>query len=440
MSGPEREPPGSPPSGRSIEERLAAAGLPSLPRAAWLEIDLDALRGNLRLARRLVGPGVDVAAVVKADAYGHGIEMAVEAFGTETSTMCVATLDEGLAVRALDPRLRVIVLYPVPLSGLPEATAAGLELVASDEADTHALLRAHSHRLRTSDVDGSAPAALRLHLEVDSGLGRGGVPPERAGAVAAWICETRGVALAGLWSHLASPDQASVTAAAVERFEAATRALQREGVAVPPRHIAASGGMFAGTAPAYEMVRAGLGLYGEQPPEVRATADATGAHGTGITELRPAMTLKARPIRVAHVPRGAAVGYGGRWIAPRPSTVAILPVGYGDGWARAYQPGSSALVRGIRVALVGTVAMDAVAVDVTDVPGVDARDELVLLGAAGGDRIGASELAQRRDTNEWEVLTGMAARLPRVYHSGPVIVALRTWGARIVDRAGGRAQ
>lgn len=418
-----------------IEERLREAGLPPLPRMAWLEIDLDALRSNLRLARRLAGPGVEVAAVVKADAYGHGIEMAVAAFGSETNTLCVATLDEGLAVRGLEPRSRVIVLYPIPLNGLDAAMEARLELVASDEADTHHLLRAHSRTTRAS----STGDGLRLHIEVDSGLQRGGVPPERAGLLARAVAETPGVVVAGLWSHLASPGDRLVSAEAVVRFEAAAAALRRAGVPLPPRHLAASGGSFAGTGPSYEMVRPGLGLYGEQPPDVRATADAGGAAAAALAELRPAMTLKARPIRVTLVPTGTAVGYGGGWVASRPSLIAVLPVGYGDGWSRSYQPGSSALVRGVRVPLVGTVAMDAVAVDVTDLRGVHAGDEFVLLGAQGTDRIGAAELARRRTTNEWEVLTSMAGRLPRVYHSGPVVVALRTWGAHFVHRAGGRA-
>jgi alanine racemase len=150
------------------------------------------------------------------------------------------------------------------------------------------------------------------------------------------------------------------------------------------------------------------------------------------------MTLKARPVRFTTITAGTPVGYGGRWIAERESSIVTLPIGYGDGWARGTSPGSSALVRGRRVPLVGTVAMDAVIADITDVPGVDADDEFVLLGAQGDDRIRAQEVAHRRTTIAWEVVTDMAERLPRVYHAGPDVVALRTAGVQTVHRSRGR--
>jgi alanine racemase len=132
------------------------------------------------------------------------------------------------------------------------------------------------------------------------------------------------------------------------------------------------------------------------------------------------------PLRVEGFPAGTAVGYGGTWIAQRESVIATLPVGYGDGFVRAYSPGAGALVRGRRVPLVGTVAMDAVMADVTDVPGVDLADEFVLLGQQGGDSITAKELARVRNTIPWEVVTSMSFRLPRVYHAGSVLMGLRT--------------
>ena len=138
------------------------------------------------------------------------------------------------------------------------------------------------------------------------------------------------------------------------------------------------------------------------------------------------MTLKARALRILDVAPGTAVGYGGRWRAERPSRIATLPVGYGDGWIRGYQPGASALVEGRRVPLAGTVAMDALAVDVTDVPSAGMESEFVLLGSHGEERISAEELARRRNTISWEVLVGMAHRLPRVYHSGREVRGIRT--------------
>ena len=148
--------------------------------------------------------------------------------------------------------------------------------------------------------------------------------------------------------------------------------------------------------------------------------------------LRPVMSLIARPVRVADLPAGWGISYGPTFRTARPSRIATLPLGYGDGWSRRLSNRASAIVRGVRVPLVGNVAMDAVMADVTDVPGppVDGDDEFVLLGSSGDDRISAEELAQERTTNTWEVVTGMARRLPRVYHAAARPVGLRTLSER----------
>jgi alanine racemase len=193
--------------------------------------------------------------------------------------------------------------------------------------------------------------------------------------------------------------------------------------------VAATGGLFGGWAAQTELVRPGLCLYGELPEGFPVSAVARPV----ADALRPAMALKARPLRVETLRTGDAVGYGGLWRAAGPARVATLPIGYGDGWVRAYGGdgsgrAASALVRGYRVPLVGSVAMDTVGADVTGVPGpaVTTEDEFVLLGAQGGARITAAELARLRTTISWEVLAGMASRIARVYHAGPGLSGLRT--------------
>ena len=268
----------------------------------------------------------------------------------------------------------------------------------------------------------AATGPLSLHLEVETGLMRAGIAPERAGEAAWLVRETPGAKLAGIWSHLASSHDEVASAAQVRRFEAATASVQAAGIAVPPRHLAATGALFAGTAPHYEMARPGLVLYGELPEHLPVSETATPT----ARALRPALTLKARPLRIEAVPPNTPVGYGGLWRAERPSVVATLPVGYGDGWDRAYGARASALVRGRRVPLVGSVAMDAVAADVTDVPGVGLADEFVLLGAQQAERVGAAELARLRNTISWEVLSSMAQRVTRVYHAEAGLLGVRT--------------
>ena len=194
--------------------------------------------------------------------------------------------------------------------------------------------------------------------------------------------------------------------------DSATTALREARVPVPPRHAAASGGIFTGDEPSLDFVRPGVASYGVLDDGLPIAPDARAA----ASQLRPAMSLKAHPIAFSRVPEGGTVGYGGTWTATRPSRIAVLPVGYGDGYLRGAQPGAEVLVRGRRLPLVGRVSMDAVTVDVTDLDGLDYTEEFVLLGAQGDEIITAGELARRRNTIAWEVLTSMAHRLARVYH------------------------
>jgi alanine racemase len=169
-------------------------------------------------------------------------------------------------------------------------------------------------------------------------------------------------------------------------------------------------------------VRIGLGLYGLMPDGFPVGASQKSA----VAKLRPAMAVKCRPLRVETFAAGTPVSYGGLWTARRESRIATLPIGYGDGWVRAYSPGAGVLVRGVKAPLVGSIAMDAVMADVTDVGDVGLDDEFVLIGAQEGSEIVTNELARLRTTIPWEIVTSMAYRLPRVYHAGPVLKGLRT--------------
>jgi alanine racemase len=404
--------------------------MPPLPRTAWLEIDLDRLIANVAAVRAALPSGVRIEAVVKADAYGHGARPVagwLEAAGA-VDGLCVATLDEGLDLRAAGLVLPILVLYPPPPDGAVEAARAGLGITIGDRALLERTLQALADRA-------ALRAPLAVHIEVETGLGRAGIAPSDLAAVVAAIRSAASVELVGLWSHLAAPEDAGRSAAQAANFRRAVEAVGRNpGSADGPRrepamgHLAATGGILAASAPPYDSVRLGLGLYGIAPegltpaPEMAASAAA----------LRPAMSLHARPIRVAELPAGHGVSYGPSFQTARPSRIATLPVGYGDGWPRALSNRAAALVRGMRVPLVGTVAMDAVMADVTDVPGepVGIDDEFVLLGDQVGPHgragIPAVELARSRTTISWEVVTAMSRRLPRVYHAAAVPVGMRT--------------
>jgi alanine racemase len=399
-----------------IEARLAAAGLPPVPRTAWLEIDLDALRHNLATVRLLAGPGVPVRPVVKADAYGHGavpVASALETAGVDG--FCVAAFDEAMELRAGGIHGPLLVLYPVPANLAPEAAAAGVAVIASDSALLADLVTA-------AGALGSG-VALDVELEVETGLGRGGFSGEPLVEAARAIESAPGLRLAGLWTHLQAVEDADITDLQRSRFETATAAVTDAGIDLPARHVAASAALLARGVGTYDGTRPGLSIYGIVPDELDGFDLPPGAR----EGLRPVMALYARPVRVETLPEGWGISYGPTFRTKRPSRIATLPFGYGDGWSRALSNRAEAIVRGVRVPLVGNVAMDAVMADVTDVPGgpVTVADEFVLLGDAGTDCITAADLAHMRNTNTWEVVTGMARRLPRVYHAAAGPVGLR---------------
>lgn len=373
-------------------------------RSAWLEIDVDAIRHNVATIRALVAPAA-VAPVVKADAYGHGVEQVAPAIADVADALCVATLDEALALRSLVPG-RILVLYPVAPSAATAALRAGVELTVMSGVDWDGLAGAAA-------ATGDEARVVPLHLGVETGMHRGGLPPDAVAPVAAAVSADPRFDVAALWSHLASPEDPASTTAQVERFEDACASIRSAGLPIPNRHLAASGGIFTGTA-SCELVRPGLAIYGQLDEGLPIAEVAAKA----ASNLRPAMALKARAVAFSDVPTGGCVGYGGTWRATRPSRVAILPIGYGDGYLRGTQPGAEVLLRGLRRPLVGVISMDAIAVDVTAVPGVDQGDEFVLMGRQGSDEIAAAELARARNTIVWEVLSSMAQRVDRVYHPG----------------------
>jgi alanine racemase len=213
-----------------------------------------------------------------------------------------------------------------------------------------------------------------------------------------------------------------------ERFEAAINAITAAGVALPGRHVAASGTLLGASGvplppfAASDGSRPGLALYGIVPDQLEAGSGMASTAG-----LRPVLSLHARPVRVVDLPARWGISYGPSFVTDRPSRIATLPIGYGDGWSRSLSNRAEALVRGRRCPIVGTVAMDAVMVDVTDVadPPVDVDDVFTLIGTQGDERIDARDLARLRTTISWEVVTTMARRLPRVYHSAAGHLSVR---------------
>jgi alanine racemase len=410
-----------------IEERLAQAGLPLLGRSTWLEIDLSVLAANAVVLREMLPPKTRLAGVVKADGYGHGLLGAAHAaLRGGADMLAVVTLDEALALRRAGFMARVLVLYAVPAGALDDAVAAGLDLVVMDDASLAAMCR----YLERAGSDGPR---VNVHLGVETGMVRGGMVPERSAAAARRMLAAGLPALAGTFSHLARPEDAAARERQVAAFGAALAALEAAGIGPGVRHLNATGGILDEANPAWDMARVGLAFYGYLPTDAAVSA---GRRSTAA-RLRPALTLKARAASIETITAGTSVGYGGEWTAERESRIATVALGYADGWMRKYA-GARGSVRGIHVSLVGRVGSDAVAVDVTDVPGFDGADEVVLLAPDGPTTV--ADLARMRDSIAWEVIDGLGPRLARVYLEAGRPMAVRFLDGQVVLAPGARLQ
>ncbi len=399
-------------------EVAPGGALPLLPKTAWLEIDLDAVVGNVRLLQGLLPAGTRVEAVVKADAYGHGAVAVVRALvAAGIAGLCVATFDEALELRQAGIRVPILILFPIPAELAPDALRHCLSITVGDRL----LLERTLAVLET--VPPEVEGRLAVHIEIETGLGRGGVLPDDAASTAATIEACPRTRLAGLWSHLQAASDSHITSGQDARFGLAAGLLENAGMTLPTRHIVSSGGLLSPIAGTYDVVRIGIAGYGIVPDGLTPAA----GHATAAAALRPAMSLKARPVRVVWLEAGSGVSYGPTFTTSRRSLIATLPLGYADGYPRSLSNKAQVLVRGMRVPQVGTVAMDAIMVDVTDVPGpaVTIDDEFTLMGEQRGGRISALEVARWGNTISYEVVAGMSGRLPRVYYAAAEAVAMR---------------
>jgi alanine racemase len=348
-------------------------------------IDSHALRHNLRVIRARA-PGARVIAVVKANAYGHGLVGTALALG-DADALAVARLEEALALRRAGIGARIVLLEGVfSPAELAEAVHEGLDLVVHDPLQIELLERA---------ADGAA-ARCALWLKADTGMNRLGFAPREFAAALARIRALKRPPLElRLLTHLACANERDdrVTRTQLERFREVRRGLDCE------VSIANSAGIFGAVPLGCHWVRPGLALYGVSP-----FADCP-AESLG---LKPVMTLVSSVITVRHVTRGESVGYGGSWVAPRDSLIAIVAAGYGDGVHRSLANGAAVLVNGSRAPLAGRVSMDMLAVDVTGLNGVRVGTPVVLWG----EGLPVEEAAQHAGTIAYELLCSVSPRVP----------------------------
>ena len=364
------------------------------PHRAWIEVDHAAIRSNLA-ALRARAPGSEVIAVVKANAYGHGdVAVARTLLGAGVERLAVATVDEALRLREEGIAAPILVLWGIGPAEAQLVAEAGLEPVVYDARSIDLLEATTGER------------QIGAHVKVDTGLGRQGATPDEAVALAARIAASPRLTLAGTLSHLAVPgEDDAYTDTQLVRFARALDTMRSVGIDPGIVHVGATGSLLAGGSGQASAIRPGLALYGLAPSWA---ADLP-------TGLRPALALKALPLRIFDLPAGEAIGYGLRFRASRDTRIATLGIGYGDGWPRIHANNGFALVRGRRVPIVGAVSMDGLTVEIGEVPGVTYGDEFVLIGEQEGARITADEVADERRTINYEVTTALRERLPRLH-------------------------
>jgi alanine racemase len=358
-------------------------------------IDLGALSHNFSEVTRRIG-GRKVLAVVKAQAYGHGAVPVSRRFAELGASMLgVALVEEGRELRNAGITAPILVMGPV----VPGQAEAIVRLNLTPVVFTRPLADALSQAARVLGAN------IPVHVKIDTGMGRIGIPPEEAVGFIAEIAKLKGITVEGLMTHFSDADLRDKQFASVQmdRFESLVRSLEERGISVELRHAANSAAVLAYDRALLTMVRPGLMLYGYDPVERGSGAD-----------LRAVLSLVSHIAFLKNVPAGTPISYGRTFVTERDSRIATIPIGYADGYSRALSNKGEAIVRGRRVPVVGRVCMDMTMLDVTDVPHVLPGDEVVLIGRQGNERITADDIAARTGTIAYEVLCGIGGRVPRV--------------------------
>lgn len=363
-------------------------------RSTRAEIRLDRLGHNLRAVRAAIGDAA-VYAVAKADAYGHGLVPVAERLQREgVEGFCVALVEEGIALRQAGIRQPILVLNGVYADAHAEVLAYDLTPVVYDVDDARRFSKAANGRDR-----------CRIHLKVDTGMTRLGVKAEEAEHLVRVVLSLGNVEIEGLMTHLSSaeddPDSVSAQLARLDEVRARMELL---GVRPTLVHAANSAGALLRPQSRLDAVRTGLALYGYGP-----TSEDFG--------LRPVMKVVTSIVRVVQIEKGVSVGYQRTWKADRPSRIAVVAMGYGDGLMRRLSDGGHMTIAETRCPIVGLISMDLAAIDTTDVPRPVVRgEEVVVFGGDGGADQGADQVAFSAGTAVYEVLTSISPRVPRLHH------------------------
>ena len=362
----------------------------------YVKIDLDTVAANFAAVREKAG--VQVMAIVKADAYGHGAVQVARLLEGQCAFFGVSSMLEALELRQAGLKTPILILGHTPVSAYPVAIREGIRPAIFHYEDAAALSSEAVKQGR------SAP----FHFAVDTGMSRVGFQVSEAAAdLCAKIAALPGLTAEGLFSHFATADCADLSRARAqaEKFDAFDRMLKARGVHIPIRHLDNSAGLMNFSSH-YEMVRSGIVTYGLYPSEEVSPA---------LLPLKPALSWHSRVTHVKTLPAGREISYGGTYVTTKDTVVATIPVGYADGYRRSLSGKFHVLIRGRRAPILGRVCMDQMMVDVTDIPGVSVEDPVVLVGQQGEETITMEQIAGAADSFNYEFVCGISRRVPRLY-------------------------
>jgi len=373
-------------------------GAGGLCQRAWVEIDRGALFDNVLQLRRLLASSTQLMAVVKADAYGHGATMVAQtALAAGAGGLCVATLPEGIQLREAG------IEAPILLLG---ATNTPEQVRAIAYWQLQPTLCTPQQALVFNETLSQVKKILPVHLKLDTGMSRLGMPWHEALQFAQLVNRLPYLEIKGVYSHLATADSPDPTVMRLQhqRFEQACAQLKQSGINPPLRHIANSAATLTDPQLHYDWVRVGLALYGLYPAK----------HLQNAIALKPVMQVKARVTQVKTIPPGTGVSYGYQFIAQREIRLAVVAIGYADGIPRHLSNQMTVLIRGQQVQQIGAITMDQLMLDVSQIPDLQTGEVVTLIGQDGDLSISADDWAETLGTISWEILCGFKHRLPRV--------------------------
>ncbi len=374
-----------------------SSSLPVASRPTAARIDMQSLSHNYKEVLHRAD-GRKILAVVKAQAYGHGaLKVSRHLLELGADMLGVALIEEGRELRAAGIEAPILVIGAVFPEQAETIAGLGLTPVVYDMKVARAV----------ADAAQKQKTKVAVHVKIDTGMGRIGIPPAAAEDFIVDLVNLRGITVQGMMTHFADADLRDKRFASkqMDLFESLLKKLDSRGIAIPLRHAANSAAVLDYRRALLTMVRPGLMLYGYNPLE----GEAAGA------DLRPVLSLVTRIAFLKKVPAGLPISYGRTFVTKRESIIATIPIGYADGYGRGLSNRGEAIVRSVRVPVAGRVCMDMTMLDVTDVPGVSEGDEVVLIGSQGKERITADDIAVKTGTISYEVLCGISSRVPRVY-------------------------